>query len=319
MILINGKEVSEQVKQEIAAEVADIVARGGKRPHLAAVLVGHDGGSETYVAAKVKACEVCGFKSTLIRYESDVTEEELLAKVQELNNDPDVDGFIVQLPLPKHISEQKVIETIDYRKDVDGFHPINVGRMSIGLPCYVSATPNGILELLRRYNIETQGKKCVVLGRSNIVGKPMAMLMMQKAYPGDATVTVCHSRSKDLVKECREADIIIACVIVGRCADYALEENPNVLSIFIKADMQDRIRRIAKLYDLSDAKAKDKITKIDKQRASYYNYYTSKRWGEVDSYDLCLNSSVFGIDGTVDMIKQAIKVKEAGIRKIFST
>ena len=210
MTLIDGKAISEQVKQEIAAEVAEIVARGGKRPHLAAILVGHDGGSETYVAAKVKACEVCGFKSSLIRYESDVTEEELLAKVRELNNDDDVDGFIVQLPLPKHISEQKVIETIDYRKDVDGFHPINVGRMSIGLPCYVSATPNGILELLIRYEIETSGKKCVVLGRSNIVGKPMASLMMQKAYPGDATVTVCHSRSKDLVKECQEADIIIA-------------------------------------------------------------------------------------------------------------
>ena len=210
MTLIDGKAISEQVKQEIAAEVAEIVARGGKRPHLAAILVGHDGGSETYVAAKVKACEVCGFKSSLIRYENDVTEEELLAKVRELNNDDDVDGFIVQLPLPKHISEQKVIETIDYRKDVDGFHPINVGRMSIGLPCYVSATPNGILELLKRYQIETSGKKCVVLGRSNIVGKPMASLMMQKAYPGDATVTVCHSRSKDLIKECQEADIIIA-------------------------------------------------------------------------------------------------------------
>ena len=210
MQLIDGKAISEQVKQEIAAEVAEIVANGGKRPHLAAILVGHDGGSETYVAAKVKACEACGFKSTLIRYEADVTEAELLAKVQELNEDADVDGFIVQLPLPKHISEQKVIETIDYRKDVDGFHPINVGRMSIGLPCYVSATPNGILELLKRYNIETQGKKCVVLGRSNIVGKPMASLMMQKDYPGDATVTVCHSRSKDLVKECQEADIIIA-------------------------------------------------------------------------------------------------------------
>ena len=205
MTLIDGKVISEQVKQEIAAEVAEIVARGGKRPHLAAILVGHDGGSETYVAAKVKACEVCGFKSSLIRYESDVTEEELLAKVRELNEDNDVDGFIVQLPLPKHISEQKVIETIDYRKDVDGFHPINVGRMSIGLPCYVSATPNGILELLKRYQIETSGKKCVVLERSNIVGKPMAALMMQKAYPGDATVTVCHSRSKDLVKECQEA------------------------------------------------------------------------------------------------------------------
>ena len=178
MQLIDGKAISELVKQEIAAEVAGIVAKGGKRPHLAAILVGHDGGSETYVAAKVKACEVCGFKSSLIRYEADVTEEELLAKVRELNEDADVDGFIVQLPLPKHISEQKVIETIDYR----GFHPINVGRMSIGLPCYVSATPNGILELLKRYHIETQGKKCVVLGRSNIVGKPMASLMMQKAY-----------------------------------------------------------------------------------------------------------------------------------------
>ena len=164
--MIDGKAVSEQVKKEIAEEVEKMVAAGGKRPHLAAVLVGHDGGSETYVANKVKACEVCGFKSTLIRYEEDVTEEELLACVRRLNEDADVDGFIVQLPLPKHISEQKVIETIDYRKDVDGFHPINVGRMSIGLPCYISATPNGIMELLRRYNIETQGKKCVILGSS---------------------------------------------------------------------------------------------------------------------------------------------------------
>ena len=210
MNILDGKAISNQIKQEIAAEVAEIVANGGKRPHLAAILVGHDGGSETYVASKVKACEACGFKSTLIRFESDVTEAEVLNKVKELNEDDDVDGFIVQLPLPKHISEQKVIEAIDYRKDVDGFHPINVGRMSIGLPCYISATPNGILELMRRYNIETSGKKCVVLGRSNIVGKPMAALMMQKAYPGDATVTVCHSRSKNLAEECREADIIIA-------------------------------------------------------------------------------------------------------------
>ena len=210
MQLIDGKAVSEQIKQEIAKEVAEIVSKGCKRPHLAAILVGHDGGSETYVAAKVKACDVCGFKSSLIRYEADVTEEELLSKVKELNEDEDVDGFIVQLPLPKHISEQKVIETIDYRKDVDGFHPINVGRMSIGLPCYVSATPNGIIELLRRYNIETKGKKCVVLGRSNIVGKPMASLMMQKTYPGDATVTVCHSHSRNLKEECKNADIIIA-------------------------------------------------------------------------------------------------------------
>lgn len=210
MQLIDGKAISEQIKQEIAAEVAERVARGEKRPHLAAILVGHDGGSETYVANKVKACEACGFTSSLIRFESDVTEEVLLSEIDRLNSDTDVDGFIVQLPLPRHINEQRIIEAIDYRKDVDGFHPINVGRLSIGLPCFVSATPNGILQLLKRYNIETSGKKCVILGRSNIVGKPMATLMMQKAYPGDATVTVCHSRSKDLIKECQEADILIA-------------------------------------------------------------------------------------------------------------
>ena len=169
MQLIDGKAIAEQVKQEIAAEVAEMIEKGNKRPHLAAIMVGHDGGSETYVANKVKACEVCGFKSTLIRYEENVTEKELLEKVNELNLDSDVDGFIVQLPLPKHINEQNVIEAIDYRKDVDGFHPINVGRMIIGLPCFISATPNGILELLKRYNIDTKGKKCVVLGRSNIV------------------------------------------------------------------------------------------------------------------------------------------------------
>lgn len=210
MILIDGKAIAAQVKTEIAEEVKQIVARGEKRPHLAAILVGHDGGSETYVANKVRTCEEVGFKSTLIRYEDDVTEQELLAKVHDLNNDPDIDGFIVQLPLPKHISEQKVIEAIDYRKDVDGFHPVNVGRMSIGLPCFLSATPAGIVELLRRYNVETAGKHCVVLGRSNIVGKPMATLMMQKANPGDCTVTVCHSRTKDIKKYTLEADIIIA-------------------------------------------------------------------------------------------------------------
>lgn len=210
MILIDGKAVSAQMKQEIAAEVKQIVEQGGKRPHLAAVLVGHDGGSETYVANKVKTCEEVGFKSTLIRYESDATEDEILACVDRLNNDTDVDGFIVQLPLPKHISEQKVIEAIDYRKDVDGFHPINVGRMSIGLPCFVSATPAGILELLKRYEIPTAGKNCVVLGRSNIVGKPVANLMMQKGYPGDATVTVCHSRTPNIKEICLQADIIVA-------------------------------------------------------------------------------------------------------------
>ena len=210
MQLIDGKAVAAQIKKEIAEEVEKIIANGGKRPHLAAILVGHDGGSETYVANKVKSCEECGFTSTLIRYEADITEEELLNKVDELNNDPDIDGFIVQLPLPKHIDEQKITEAIDYRKDVDGFHPVNAGRLAIGLPCFLSATPNGIMELLARYNIDTKGKKCVVLGRSNIVGKPMANLMMQKSIPGDATVTVCHSHTVNIAEECRQADIIIA-------------------------------------------------------------------------------------------------------------
>ena len=211
MQLIDGKATAETIKAEIAKEVKDIIAAGGKQPHLAAVLVGHDGGSETYVKNKVLACEKCGFKSTLIRYEADVTEEELLSCVDRLNQNEDVDGFIVQLPLPKNIDEQKIIEAIDYRKDVDGFHPINVGRMAIGLPCFVSATPLGIITLLKRYNIETSGKKCVVLGRSNIVGKPMAQLMMQKQY-GDSTVVVCHSHTKDIKKECLDADIIIAAI-----------------------------------------------------------------------------------------------------------
>ena len=211
MQLIDGKATAAKIKEEIAQEVEQIVAAGGKRPHLAAVLVGHDGGSETYVKNKVLACEACGFKSTLIRYEDDITEQELLDCVAKLNADDDVDGFIVQLPLPKHIDEQKIIEAIDYRKDVDGFHPINVGRMAIGLPCFISATPLGIITLLKRYGIETSGKKCVILGRSNIVGKPMAQLMMQKQY-GDSTVTVCHSRSANLKDECRQADIIIAAI-----------------------------------------------------------------------------------------------------------
>ena len=211
MKIIDGKATAAAIKQEIAQEVENIISNGGKRPHLAAILVGHDGGSETYVRNKVLACEACGFKSSLIRYEEDVTEGELLACINNLNNDPDVDGFIVQLPLPRHIDEKKVIEAIDYRKDADGFTTINAGRLSIGLPCFISATPLGILTLLQRYNIETSGKKCVILGRSNIVGKPMAQLMMQKQY-GDATVTVCHSHSRDLVRECREADILIAAI-----------------------------------------------------------------------------------------------------------
>lgn len=232
MELIDGKKISKTLKEEIAAEVAEIVANGQKRPHLAAVLVGHDGGSETYVAAKVKACEECGFKSSLIRRESDITESELLEIVQSLNNDPDVDGFIVQLPLPNHIDEQKIIEAIDPKKDVDGFHPINVGRMSIGLPCFKSATPAGIMELIKRYGIETRGKNCVVLGRSNIVGKPVATLMMQKGYPGDATVTVCHSRSNDIKEICRNADIIITALgIPGFVTEDMVKDGAVIIDV----------------------------------------------------------------------------------------
>jgi len=213
---------------------------------LAAVLVGHDGGSETYVANKVRACEEVGFKSTLIRFEENVSEDELLSCVERLNNDDDVDGFIVQLPLPEHISENKITEAIDYRKDVDGFHPVNVGRMAIGLPCFLSATPSGIVELLRRYKIETRGKHCVVLGRSNIVGKPVSMLMLQKSYPGDCTVTVCHSRTKNIKEICVQADIIIAALgspeflkadmvkegaVVDRCGYYTGAKHKNKIGV----------------------------------------------------------------------------------------
>lgn len=210
MELIDGKKVSSAIRQEIAQEVAQMVAEGKKRPHLAAVLVGHDGGSETYVANKIKACEECGFVSSLKRFESDITEAELLAVVDELNNDPDVDGFIVQLPLPKHISEEKVTEAIDPRKDVDGFHPQNVGNMTIGAECFVSATPQGIVDLIKRYGIETAGKHAVVIGRSNIVGRPMSILLSQKGI--DCTVTVCHSRTPNMVEICKQADIIVAAI-----------------------------------------------------------------------------------------------------------
>ena len=211
MTLIDGKATAAQIKQEIKDEVERMVARGERRPHLAAILVGHDGGSETYVRNKVLACEACGFQSTLIRYEDDVTEQELMQEIDRLNADDSVDGFIVQLPLPRHIDEQKVTEAISPAKDVDGFHPVNVGRMAIGLPAFISATPLGILTLLQRYGIKTGGAKCVILGRSNIVGKPMAQLMMQKQY-GDATVTVCHSHTPNIKEECLGADIIIAAI-----------------------------------------------------------------------------------------------------------
>ena len=241
--LIDGKTVSAQIKKEIAEEVALIKRKGGKIPHLAAVLVGHDGGSETYVANKVRTCEELGFNSSLIRYEDDVTEKELLEKVDELNKDAEIDGFIVQLPLPTHISTQKIIEAIDYTKDVDGFHPINVGRLLLGLPCFKSATPTGITELLKFYEIETKGKHCVVLGRSNIVGKPAAMMMMQKTYPGDCTVSVCHSRSENLQKMCHSADIIIAAIGIPE---------------FVKGDM---VKTGAVVIDVGTTRLPSSVTK----------------------------------------------------------
>lgn len=210
MNLIDGRKTAAEIKQEIAQKVNLLKESGAKTPHLAAILVGHDGGSEIYVAYKIKDCEEVGFKSSLFRFEDDVTEEELLQKVSDLNDDNDIDGFIVQLPLPRHISEQKVIEAIDPKKDVDGFHPENVGRMVIGLSSFVSATPFGIVELIKRYNIETSGKNCVIIGRSNIVGRPLSILMSQKAV--NATVTVAHSRTENLVELCRNADILIAAI-----------------------------------------------------------------------------------------------------------
>lgn len=222
MTLIDGKKISQEIQASIAQEVQKMIAAGKKQPHLAAVLVGNDGGSETYVTAKIKACENVGFKSTFIRHPDYVTEEKLLQTVYDLNNNDDIDGFIVQLPLPRHINEHKVLEAIDPKKDVDGFHPINVGRMVLNLPCYVSATPYGIVQLLEKYNIETSGKHCVVLGRSHIVGSPMSILMAKNTLLGNCTVTLCHSKTKDLKSFTQNADIII-------CALGSPE--------FLKADM----------------------------------------------------------------------------------
>ena len=211
MQIIDGKATAAAIKQEIADSVKQLIAEGRRRPCLAAILVGHDGGSETYVHNKVMACEACGFDSRLIRFEDTVSQAELLACIDSLNADDGVDGFIVQLPLPAHIDKTRVIEAIRPEKDVDGFHPVNVGRLAIGLPGFISATPLGILTLLRRYAIDTKGKECVILGRSNIVGKPLSQLMMQKGY-GDTTVTVCHSHSSDIAATCRRADILIAAI-----------------------------------------------------------------------------------------------------------
>ncbi len=208
--IIDGKTTSLAIKDEIAEKVKQIVKDGGKVPHLAAVLVGDDGASQTYVNGKVKACEYVGFKSSLLKFESDISEAELLEVVDKLNNEDDIDGYIVQLPLPKHISPQKVLERIKPEKDVDGFHPVNVGRMVLGLPAYISATPFGILKLLERYKIDTEGKECVIIGRSDIVGTPMSNLLSRKTYPGNCTVTLCHSRTKDIKALSKNADIVIA-------------------------------------------------------------------------------------------------------------
>lgn len=210
MVIIDGKQTSKDLKNELKIEVDKIRESGGKIPHLAAVLVGSDGASETYVASKIKSCEQIGFKSSLVRHDNDITEEDLLKTIQKLNEDEDVDGFIVQLPLPDHINVDHIIEAIDPKKDVDGFHPINVGRMAKGLPAYISATPFGIIELIRRYNIDTVGKHCVVVGRSQIVGLPMSLLMQRNTYPGNSTVTITHSRTQNLKEICFQADIIVA-------------------------------------------------------------------------------------------------------------
>ena len=237
--LLDGKATSAEIKAEIAQEVAQRLREGKPAPHLVAILVGHDGGSETYVASKIKTCSELGFRSTLIRFEEDVTEARLLETIEKLNHDDDVHGFIVQLPLPKHINEHRIIEGVESRKVVDGFHPINVGRMSIGLPCFVSATPQGIIELLKRYKVDTQGKHCVVLGRSNIVGKPMAQLLLHKGNPGDCTVTVCHSRTPNIKELCLEADIRVAALGVPE---------------FLKADM---VRPGAVIIDVGTTRVPD--------------------------------------------------------------
>lgn len=268
MQLLDGNSCSEKIRQEIAQSVAEIAAKGQRAPHLAAVLVGTDGASQNYVAFKIKDCSEVGFESTTIRLEDTISEEELLAKVDELNKDDAIDGFIVQLPLPKHIDENKIILAIDPAKDVDGFCPENVGRMNLGLPTFISATPNGIMELLKRYEIETEGKHCVILGRSNIVGTPMAVLMSRNTTPGNATVTVAHSRTKNLSALCASADILI--VAIGKTE-------------FVTADM---VKEGAVVIDVGQTRVPDESKKsgfrnvgdVDfenvKDKCSYITYVT---------------------------------------------
>jgi len=246
MVILDGKATADQIKIEIAEKVEEIIKKGGKRPHLAAILVGDDGASQTYVGHKEKACAQAGFKSTILRFPTETSEEKLLEEIARINADSDIDGLIVQLPLPKHIDEQKVIEAIDPNKDVDGFHPVNVGRMVLGLPSFVSATPDGIMELISRYKIETAGKHCVIIGRSNIVGRPLANLLSQKSNPGDCTVTMCHSRTKNLKEHTLQADIIIAALgVPGFLKGDMVKEGAVVIDVGItrvKADTKTGFR-----------------------------------------------------------------------------
>jgi methylenetetrahydrofolate dehydrogenase (NADP+)/methenyltetrahydrofolate cyclohydrolase len=249
MNLLDGKYVSEKLKEQIAQEAAEVLANTGRKPHLVAILVGNDGGSETYVASKMKNCEKVGFKSSLFRYDNTVTEAELLSKIEEINRDEDVDGLIVQLPLPKHIDPEKVTEKIDPRKDVDGFHPINLGRMMRNLPCFIPATPYGILLMLEEYKIETSGKHCVVVGRSNIVGSPMSVLMARNASPGNCTVTLTHSKTRNLEEVVKSADIIVAAI--GKknfiTADM-VKDGAIVIDVGINRETSDTTKSGFKLY-----------------------------------------------------------------------
>ena len=264
MILLNGKKTSNDIKEEIAIEVANLTSEGGKKPHLAAILVGNDGASETYVNAKVKACNKAGFDSTLVRFNNDVSEDELLAEVEKMNNNSDIDGLIVQLPLPNHIDKMKVTEAINPIKDVDGFHPENIGRMALNLPTYLPATPAGILELLKRYNVETSGKHCVVIGRSHIVGSPMSILMARNNNPGNCTVTLTHSKTQNLKEITKTADILI--VALGK-AEFVttdmVKDGVCIIDVGITRVKSDKTKSGWKLLgDVSYDEVKDKCSFI---------------------------------------------------------
>ena len=264
MILLDGKKTSNDIKDEIALEVSEIVNNGGKKPHLAAILVGNNGASETYVNAKVKACEKVGFDSTLIRLDESVKEEELINEIIKINSNDSIDGLIVQLPLPKHIDEKKIINTISIEKDVDGFHPTNIGNMTLNLPCFIPATPAGIIELIKRHNIETSGKNCVVIGRSHIVGLPISILMARNSYPGNSTVTILHSRSKNINEICKKADILI--VALGKAnfvTSEMIKEGACIIDVGITRVPSNLTKSGWKLLgDVDFENVKDKVSYI---------------------------------------------------------